>query len=254
MSIKTKRSLGQNFIFDKNFLKKISDLIISKSNNTIIEIGSGPGTLTEYLFTKSYKKMILIEKDDRLIINLEKKFSNTNIEILNEDALDFNFQSPDLSDSIIVGNLPFNISVNLLYNWTKIKEWPPKQNMMILMFQKEVANRIIATQNNKSYGKLSVVVQSRYKVKKLLDVPSKLFTPPPKVDGTILEFTPHNNYKNIDIDKIDEVSKAAFSQRRKKIKNNMREYIEILNKLSIDENLRPENLSVLNYCEIASNI
>ena len=122
------------------------------------------------------------------------------------------------------------------------------------MFQKEVAERITATQNNKSYGKLSVVVQSRYKVKKLLDVPSKLFTPPPKVDGTILEFTPHNSYKNIDIDKIDEVSKAAFSQRRKKIKNNMSKYIEILNKLSIDENLRPENLSVLNYCEIASNI
>ena len=122
------------------------------------------------------------------------------------------------------------------------------------MFQKEVANRIIAKPDNKSYGKLSVVVQSRYNITRLLDVPSHLFTPPPKVDGTILEFTPHNNYCLIDIDKIDEVSKAAFSQRRKKIKNNLGKYIEILNSLLIDQNLRPENLSVSNYCEIAKNI
>ena len=254
MIVKTKKSLGQNFIFDKNFLKKISDLINSNAIDIIIEIGPGLGTLTEYLFKKNYKQLILIEKDTRLIKRLERNFSKGNVKILNEDALNFDFQNNDISNSIIVGNLPFNISVTLLYNWTKTRRWPPKQKMMVLMFQKEVANRIIASQNNKSYGKLSVVVQSRYNVKKLLNVPSALFTPPPKVDGTILEFTPHNKYQSIDIDKIDEVSKAAFSQRRKKIKNNMSNYIKILKKLSIDENLRPENLSVSNYCEIAKNI
>jgi 16S rRNA (adenine1518-N6/adenine1519-N6)-dimethyltransferase len=122
------------------------------------------------------------------------------------------------------------------------------------MFQKEVANRIMASPNNKSYGKLSIVIQSRYRINKLLDVQSKLFTPPPKVDGVILEFIPHNDYRLIDIDKIDEVSKSAFSQRRKKIKNNMIKYIEILDILSIDTSLRPENLSVSDYCEIAKNI
>jgi 16S rRNA (adenine1518-N6/adenine1519-N6)-dimethyltransferase len=122
------------------------------------------------------------------------------------------------------------------------------------MFQKEVANRIIADPNNKSYGKLSIVIQSRYRINKLLDVPSSLFTPPPKVDGTILEFTPHNDYRLIDIEKIDEVSKSAFSQRRKKIKNNMSKYIHILDMLSIDKNLRPENLNVNDYCEIAKKI
>tara|TARA_B110000483_G_scaffold201420_1_gene242456 strand:+ start:5516 stop:6280 length:765 start_codon:yes stop_codon:yes gene_type:complete len=254
LTVKNKRALGQNFIFDKNFLNKISNLITSDSNNSIIEIGPGPGTLTEYLFKKNYRNMILIEKDHRLILNLKKKFSKENVIILNEDALDFDFQKSSINNSIIVGNLPFNISVSLLYNWTKIKNWPPKQKIMILMFQKEVANRIIATQNNKAYGKLSVVVQSRYKIKKMLDVPSTVFTPPPKVDGTILEFKPHNLYQSINIDIIDEVSKAAFSQRRKKIKNNMSKYIEILKKLSIDENLRPENLSVFDYCEIAKNI
>jgi 16S rRNA (adenine1518-N6/adenine1519-N6)-dimethyltransferase len=112
----------------------------------------------------------------------------------------------------------------------------------------------MAGPNNKSYGKLSIVIQSRYRINKLLDVQSKLFTPPPKVDGVILEFIPHNDYRLIDIDKIDEVSKSAFSQRRKKIKNNMIKYIEILDILSIDTSLRPENLSVSDYCEIAKNI
>ena len=254
MTIKNKKSLGQNFIFDKNFLSKISKLIISNIDNIIIEIGPGPGTLTKYLFEKEYKKIILIEKDQRLIENLNNKFYSDKVEIINGDALSFDFQIPSLKNLIIVGNLPFNISVDLLYKWTKTKNWPPNQNKMILMFQKEVANRIIAKPDNKSYGKLSVVVQSRYNVNRLLDVPSYLFTPPPKVDGTILEFTPHNNYGSIDINKVDEVSKAAFSQRRKKIKNNMAGYIEILNSLSIDQNLRPENLSVSNYCEIAKKI
>ncbi len=254
MNIKNKKALGQNFIFDKNFLKKISDFIETSPTSILIEIGPGPGTLTKFLIKKKFKKLIIIEKDLRLISNLNNLFCSSKIDILNEDALNFNFQLKYLKNLIIVGNLPFNISVDLLYLWTKVKKWPPNHEKMILMFQKEVANRIMAGPNNKSYGKLSIVIQSRYRVNKLLDVPSSLFTPSPKVDGTILKFTPHNDYRSIDINKIDEVSKAAFSQRRKKIKNNMSEYIQILDMLSIDHNLRPENLSVKDYCEIAKNI
>jgi len=254
LNIKNKKSLGQNFIFDKNFLKKISSFIETNSDNILIEIGPGPGTLTEFLYKKKFKKLILIEKDLRLLDKLNNNFCSNKIDIFNEDALNFDFQLNNLKNSIIVGNLPFNISVDLLYLWTKLKKWPPNQVKMILMFQKEVANRIMAGPNNKSYGKLSIVIQSRYRINKLLDVPSSIFTPPPKVDGAILEFTPHNDYRLINIDKIDEVSKAAFSQRRKKIKNNMIKYIQILDMLSIDHNLRPENLSVKDYCEIAKNI
>ena len=254
MNVRAKKSLGQNFIFDKNFLKKISDLIITEPNNIIIEVGPGPGTLTEYLFKKDYKEMILIEKDHRLINNLNEKFLDKKVAIFNDDALNFDYQNSSIDRSVIIGNLPFNISVDLLYIWTKTKKWPPKQERMILMFQKEVGDRILAIPNNKSYGKLSVVIQSRYSIKKLLDVPSYLFSPAPKVDAVILEFTPHNNFISVDINKIDEVSKAAFSQRRKKIKNNMINYIEIIKKLAIDQNLRPENLSVFDYCEIAKNI
>jgi 16S rRNA (adenine1518-N6/adenine1519-N6)-dimethyltransferase len=254
LNIKNKKSLGQNFIFDKNFLEKISNFIKTNSNNVLIEIGPGPGTLTKFLNKKKFKKLILIEKDIRLLENLNNNFCSNKTDILNEDALNFDYQINDLKNSIIVGNLPFNISVDLLYLWTKLKKWPPNQVKMVLMFQKEVANRIMADPNNKSYGKLSIVIQSRYRINKLLDVPSSLFTPPPKVDGTILEFTPHNDYRLIDIEKIDEVSKSAFSQRRKKIKNNMSKYIHILDMLSIDKNLRPENLNVNDYCEIAKKI
>ena len=254
MTVKTKKSLGQNFIFDKNLLKKISKLVNSKKNNCLIEIGPGLGTLTNELALKTFNRLILLEKDVRLISALEKKFIGKKVSILNIDALQFDYQNSLYKKSIIIGNLPFNISVELLYLLTKIRKWPPNQIKMVLMFQKEVANRIMAIPNNKSYGKLSVIMQSRYYIKKSIDIPSRLFIPEPKVDASILEFTPINDFSKIDISKIDQVAKAAFSQRRKKIKNNLSNYLHILKKLSIDFNLRPENLSVFDYCKIAENI
>ena len=125
---------------------------------------------------------------------------------------------------------------------------------MVLMFQKEVANRIMALPKNKSYGKLSIVIQSRYKIKKLLDVPASAFTPKPKVDAILLEFTPFNDFRFIDINRIDLVAKEAFSQRRKKIKNNMSSFLDVIKNLSISSDLRPEDLTVLDYCNIAKNI
>ncbi len=254
MKINTKKSLGQNFIFDKNLLAKISKSIKSKSINSIIEIGPGLGTLTDFLYKKKYKQLILIEKDTRLIQTLKKRFNDTKVTILNIDALNFNYNTNSLRHSIIVGNLPFNVSVDLLYLWTKSNNWPPQHDKMILMFQKEVANRIMALPKNKSYGKLSVVIQSRYKIKKLIDVPASAFTPRPKVDAIILEFTPFNDFGLIDINKIDKVAKDAFSQRRKKIKNNMSNYLSEIKSLSISPDMRPEDLTVLEYCNIAKKI
>ncbi len=254
MKLKTKKSLGQNFIFDKNLLIKISNSIKSTSSNSIIEIGPGLGTLTDFLYVKNYKQLILLEKDIRLIENLTKKFNKKKVKILNIDALNFDYSLSSLKYSIIVGNLPFNVSVDLLYLWTKYRKWPPIHNKMVLMFQKEVADRIIALPKNKSYGKLSVVIQSRYKIKKLLDVPASAFTPKPKVDATVLEFTPYNDFGFIDINKIDQVAKEAFSQRRKKIKNNMSSYLKVIKNLSISSDLRPEDLTVLDFCNIAKSI
>ena len=254
MKIVNKKSLGQNFIFDKNLLSKISNSINSKQTNPIIEIGPGLGTLTEFLYKKKYKQLILIEKDTRLIENLKRKFDETKVKILNIDALNFDYNISYLKHSIIVGNLPFNVSVDLLYLWTKYKEWPPQHDKMVLMFQKEVANRILALLKNKSYGKLSIVIQSRYRIKKLLDIPASAFTPKPKVDAVVLEFTPFNDFGFIDINKIDKVARDAFSQRRKKIKNNMSNYLNEIKSLSISSDLRPEDLTVLDYCNIAKII
>ena len=122
------------------------------------------------------------------------------------------------------------------------------------MFQKEVANRIMALPKNKSYGKLSVVIQSRYKIKKLINVPASAFTPRPKIDAIVLEFTPLSDFRLIDINKIDKVAKDAFSQRRKKIRNNMSSYLNEIKSLSISLDLRPEDLTVLDYCNIAKSI
>jgi len=254
LKINTKKSLGQNFIFDKNLLIKISNCIKSKTTNSIIEIGPGLGTLTDFLYKKKYKQLVLIEKDKRFIKNLKKKFNESKVEILNIDAINFDYNINSLRHSIIVGNLPFNVSVDLLYLWTKYKNWPPQHDKMVLMFQKEVANRITALPKSKSYGKLSVVIQSRYRIKKLINIPSSAFTPRPKVDATVLEFTPFSDFGLIDINKIDKVAKDAFSQRRKKIKNNMSNYISEINDLSISLDLRPEDLTVLDYCNIAKSI
>ena len=122
------------------------------------------------------------------------------------------------------------------------------------MFQKEVADRITASHNNKKYGRLSVLVQSRCNVKKLLNAPASIFTPKPKVDGAIIQLKPINNYNKINISNLENLLEQSFSSRRKKIKNTLKEYKQLLTKLNIDENLRPENLSVSNYCDLVKLI
>ncbi len=247
-----KKSLGQNFITDKNFLKKLSSLIITSSNSFIIEIGPGKGALTKELVKKKISQLLVIEKDDRLIDNLKtfaRKFKN--FEIIHQDALKIDYNKIIKKNSIIVGNLPFNISSNLLMNWISLNKWPPLYKKMYLMFQKEVGERILATHGSKQYGRLSVITQSRCKIKKLLVAKSKIFSPEPKVDGIVLEFTPHSKNIDMDIKNLEIIVRNAFSQRRKKIKTTLSSYIQYLDKLSINSDLRPENLSVTEYCKLA---
>ena len=168
-----KKSLGQNFINDKNFILKLSKLIISYKSTNIFEIGPGLGALTDQLAKKKFRKLFLIEKDIELHEKLTNKFEKENhIHTINSDALTYNYEDLAQNNSLIVGNLPFNISTQLLINWIVNYDWPPFYNKMILMFQKEVAERIISKHNQKSYGRLSVVTQARCNVKKLLNAPS----------------------------------------------------------------------------------
>ena len=254
--MRAKKSLGQNFIHDENFLNKLSRVILTDSKTNIIEIGPGKGALTKYLIKKRYKKIILIEKDYNLIKYLEDlKGENNKIIIVNADALNLDLLDLNISqNSVIVGNLPFNISSQLLVKWTKFNYWPPFYQKMYLMFQKELGERIIARENSKSYGRISVLSQSRFNIKKLFTAPSGIFTPKPKVDGIVLEFTPIKNYKNINIIKLETILRKAFLHRRKKIKSSLKEYKEILELNKFDLDLRAENLTINDYCKLSDLI
>lgn len=249
-----KRSLGQNFITDKKFLKKLSSFIQTNEQDVIIEIGPGKGALTHYLAKKKFKKLILIEKDRKLASDLKKIFiNNKRIIVETNDALKFSYcDYYENKNTIIVGNLPFNISSQLLFKWLDNNEWPPFYKRLILMFQKELADRIISKPDNKNYGRISVAAQARCDISKLLYAPARIFNPMPKVDGLVLDFKPSLQFKDLNYKKLQIILKKAFSARRKKIKTNLNNYLDSLHELNIDTNLRAENLSVLDYCELTS--
>lgn len=251
-----KKSLGQNFIINKNFLISLNELIVSSEKNIIIEIGPGKGALTNYLSQKEFKKLYLIEKDYKLSNILAKKYKDYHkIDIITQDALLYDFKKFKKNNNILIcGNLPFNISTKLLILWLNSIVWPSFFNQMILMFQKEVAERIIAKPNTKKYGRLSVLVQARCNVIKVLDAPSSIFSPQPKVDGAVLFFKPVDNYSNVSFEKLGLLLEKAFKSRRKKIKNTLGEYDKYLSELNIDQNLRPENLTVSDYCKLVKLI
>ena len=251
-----KKSLGQNFIQNKDFILKLSALIRSDNDTNIFEIGPGMGALTDQLIRKKFKNLYLIEKDFLLFQKLDDRFKNDkNIFVFNSDAVNYNYEAVNKSQkSLIVGNLPFNISSQLLINWIVNYNWPPFYNKMVLMFQKEVANRIIARHNQKSYSRISVISQARCEIKVLLNAPSNIFIPKPKVDGTVLEFRPITKYLDVDIFNLQKLLRKSFEHRRKKIKTSLKEYDYLLKKFDIDDGLRAENLSVDDYCRLASAI
>ncbi len=248
-----KKSLGQNFIIDENYLSKLEKKIITDKEDNLIEIGPGKGALTKYLVKKKFKKLYLIEKDNNLAKNLKQYFqSDKRIEVINDDALNINYNKFN-KNTIILGNLPFNISSQLLIKWLEYS-WPPFYKKMILMFQKELGERIVSPHNNKKYGRISVLAQTRCIIKKFADAPSNIFFPKPKVDGLILEFIPIINNKKINFKNLQVLLKKMFQHRRKKIKSILKNESDILKALNIDENLRPENLSIDDYYKITSRI
>ena len=254
--VNAKKSLGQNFIHNKNFLEELSNKIITSHNTDIIEIGPGTGSLTEYLVRKKFKNIYLIEKDNQLSKILYEKYKNkNNIKVYNEDALTFEIENiSENNEIIVVGNLPFNISSQLLIKWISYKKWPPFYKKMYLMFQKELGKRITSVVNNKSYGRLSILAQSRCKIIEIIKAPSYIFNPKPKVDGVVLEFTPIISFVDINIENLQIILKDAFKNRRKKIKNSLGNYSSYFHNWEEQKNLRPENLGVDLYCFLANKI
>jgi len=254
MKIKPKKSLGQNFLSDKNVIKAIVEIGNIKNNNPVLEIGPGTGNLTEFILKKKPKIFFVIEKDYNLVKLLYKKFNNK-INIINKDVLNFHLKDISNEKVIVYGNLPYNISTEILIKWITDNKKFKSCKKLILMFQKEVADRIIAKTNSKNYGRLSIISNWRMDIKKEFDISPNCFFPKPKVVSTLLSFEPKKKYFNIkDPCNLEKITKVFFNQRRKMIKNPLKQIFNkpdiILEKLKLDIKLRPQNLSPLNYFEI----
>ena len=251
--IKAKKSLGQNFLIDKNILNKIINLINIK-DKFILEVGPGTGNLTSLILDKKPKKFYVIEKDNELALNLKRTFKDKLI-VINKDVLKIDETSLFDRNVTVFGNLPYNISTEILCKWIinlKDKFW---FDNLILMFQKEVADRIIAKFNCSKYGRLSILSNWKLNVSKICDIKPSSFSPRPKIDSSLLFFSPKNDFYFIENGKnLEIVTRAFFNHRRKMIKKPFNQIFHsnqnILKKLNLDLNLRPQNLDIETYYEL----
>jgi len=258
---KHKKKLGQNFLINEEIIKKIADIGKVDKNTNIIEIGPGSGNLTEELLKKNPKKIFAIEFDKDLSYYLDKiknNYKNFNYKI--SDALTFDEKSIFKKNSIIYGNLPYNISLKLLIKWIYSDPWPPFYNQMILMFQKEVAERIIATSNNKKYGRISILTNARLDVKFHFNISKNEFNPEPKVDSSVLSFSPkkNTNFTLKDLNILSDQTKIIFNTKRKMISKTLKKLLNEKELKIIDfdniKNLRPENLDFNFYYKLVDLI
>ncbi len=254
---RAKKSLGQNFLVDKNIIKKIIKIGNITQEKTILEIGAGYGNLTENIFSESPKKILAIEKDKKLSIHLKKKFKNfENIEIINIDILKFIKKKNEDKNIIVFGNLPYNISTKILASLIMLPKWPPWYNSLILMFQKEVADRIVAKTHTKEFGRLSILCNWRLEIKKHFDISKNCFFPKPKINSTILSFKPKISEFNLRNPKnLEKITRILFSNRRKMINKSFKKIFgnnqSVIETLNIDLNRRPEELSNEMFYKIA---
>ncbi len=254
MSLKPKKSLGQNFLLDKNIIKKIVNTAGIMSNDIVLEIGPGTGNLTKFIVSQKPKKIYLIEKDENLANTLEKQYFNK-ISIIKQDILKIPYEFYAGKKFLILGNLPYNISTKILSEWCLNKKLAVSK--MILMFQKEVAERILAEVNSKNYSRITILSKWKFEIKKVIDVKPNSFFPKPRVHSTVLEFVPKKSFQKIkDPKNLEKITKVFFSQRRKMIKKP----INILfknsqfnyKKFDVKPSDRPQNIDVDKYLKIVS--
>jgi len=253
--IKAKKSLGQNFLIDQNIIDKIINTVEIK-DKSVLEIGPGTGNLTKNILIKKPKKLIVIEKDNDLAESLKKNLED-NIKIINDDVLKVDENELDVDVLTVFGNLPYNISTEILCNWiVNIKNKNFWFDNLVLMFQKEVADRIIAKFNTKNYGRLSILSNWKLEIEKICDVKPSSFFPKPKIDSSVLllkpkiDFFPLSNPKNL-----EKLTRTFFMHRRKMLKKSynllFKGNLDIAKKLNIDLNLRPQNLNFETYYKLS---
>ena len=245
MFIKPKKSLGQNFLIDHNVLEQIVDTV-EITNKEVLEIGPGTGNLTTFILKKNPKKVYVIEKDDDLALLLEDKFTNE-ITIINDDVLKIAEDKISNEKLTVFGNLPYNISTEILSKWIININKNFWFESLVLMFQKEVAERIIAESNTSKYGRLSILSNWKLNIKKIIDIKPQSFSPRPKIDSTLLLFTPRENFFELkEAKNLEMITRVFFSQRRKMLKKPFNQIFsdskKVADKFNIDLNLRPQNL------------
>ena len=252
--IKAKKSLGQNFLIDKNIIEKIIDSV-EIEGKSILEIGPGTGNLTKNILEKKPKKLIVIEKDNELAKLLNKDFGEK-IKIINDDVLKVDENKLDSNVLTVFGNLPYNISTEILCSWIlNIKNNNFWFNSLILMFQKEVADRIIAEFNTKNYGRLSILSNWKLDIVKICDVKPSSFSPKPKIESSVLIMKPKIDFFNLkDPKNLEKLTRVFFMHRRKMLKKPYNQMfngsLDAANKLEIDLNLRPQNLNMETYYKL----
>ena len=251
--IRAKKSLGQNFLIDKNIIDKIIN-IVPITNNEILEVGPGTGNLTKEILKNNPSKIYLVEKDSFLAESL-KEIITEKVKIFNEDILKFDENSISKNKIIVFGNLPYNISTEILSRWvTNLKKdyW---FSDLILMFQKEVADRIIAKSNTSTYGRLSILANWRLNINKICDISPESFSPRPKIQSSLIHFTCKKNFAEIkDPLNLEKITRIFFSHRRKMLKKPFNQIFngntDLLNKFNLDLNLRPQNLDFDTYYKL----
>ena len=256
--LRAKKSLGQNFLLDLNLTSKIARYAGNLDQFDILEIGPGPGGLTRSLLNEGARKVVAIEKDSRCIEALEEIQATFpgRLKLLQGDALSTN-ASEHLADPVrIIANLPYNIGTELLVRWLTSKTWPSFWQSMTLMFQKEVANRIVASPGSKAYGRLSVMSQWRCDTKIAFNVPASAFTPPPKVESTLVHFESLKQPKfPAEVEVLEFVVSKAFNQRRKMLRVALKGYFqnveEGLLSIGVLPTKRAEEITVQEYCAMS---
>ena len=256
--LSAKKSLGQNFLLDLNLTGRIARAAGPLEDATVIEIGPGPGGLTRALLSNGAKKVIAIERDTRAVAALHEIAERYpgQLEIIEGDALEFDARAHVEGPARIAANLPYNIATPLLIGWLSTEPWPPWFDMMALMFQREVAERIVAAPGNKAYGRLSILANWRCETKILFDIAPSAFVPPPKVTSSVVRFIPRITPLPCDRRMLERVAESAFGQRRKMLRQSLRSLvadpIPALETAGIAPTARAEEIPVEGFVALAN--
>ena len=256
-----KKSLGQNFLFDLNLTRRIARAAGDLKGFTVVEVGPGPGGLTRALLMEGASRVIAVERDERTLpalAEISKAYAGR-LDVISADALDVDWRTVIQGPAKIVANLPYNVATALLLGWISDEVWPPWFSSLTLMFQKEVAERIVAKPGTEHYGRLSIIGQWRCTAQKLFDVNRSAFTPPPKITSSIVHLVPRLVCEPIcELKKLERVTAAGFGQRRKMLRSSLKAVFEnpeaVLESLGLEPQRRAEELSVADFARLAQKL